>query len=115
MKNILLTSIFTLIALFTFAQNKPQFVIEQSAQGYDVFLVLDNFSNLSNITIEGFLQKDDLREILNLDLSIKDLKSKKPFTSFGNDDIKAGFIVVITDANGTVTRYPSIDLNLSKG
>lgn len=114
MKTILLTSIFALISIFTFAQNKPQFIVEQSAKGYDVILTLQSFSNLSSVKIEGVMQKNNLKEELSLDLNIMDIRYGKPFTSFGNDNVKAMFTVVITDGNGLVTRYPAIDLSLTK-
>ena len=114
MKNLTITLIFAFVSIFTFAQNNPQFVLEQSAQGYDVILTLENYSNLSSVKVEGVLQKNSLKEVLNLDLNVMELRDRKAFASFGNDNIKALFIVIITDANGLETRYPAIDLSLTK-
>lgn len=114
MKNFSITFLFSIITVLSFTQNKPQFIIEQSASGYDIILSLENFSKLSSIKIEGHLKKNNFSEALHIDLNINDVKHKKAFTSFENDAIQAAFIIVITDDNGKETRYPTIDLNILK-
>lgn len=114
MKKLILSLFLVSFSLFSFAQNKPQFIVEQSATGYDVILSLENFSHLSSIKIEGLLKQNNFSEALNIDLDIMDVKYKKAFTSFGNDNIHAEFNIIITDDEGNVTRYPTVDLNILK-
>ena len=114
MKNLIFTLAFTIFTSFTFAQTGPQFIIEQSASGYDISLLMEDVSNLSSVKVQGVLKQNSFTEKINIDLDVNDVKSNWVFQSLENKNIHAEFEVIVTDANGVVKKYPVIDLNIVK-
>lgn len=114
MKTIILFAFIFISSFSVFSQNKPQFIIEESTDGYAIFLKMDHVSEISNVKIEGFLKQNNFTEKLLLDLDVQDIVNQKAFTRFGFEAMQAQFIVSITDSNGFTVKYPMIDFNINK-
>lgn len=114
MRYLFLTSILLLITTFTFAQNKPVFTIEQSNKGYELFLQIDDLSNVESVSIKSSLIQNNKINELFIKLSASDLINHKSFQKLSLENVTAEYIVEITNNSGIKTSYPLVRINVTE-
>jgi len=104
---------------FSFAQEKPFFVIEDNGVQYDVFLKIENIRNISAVDILGNYSNNG--EVTSLAMNI----NKADVSNFKNNVVlvhslnkeinesSASYMVLLTNKKGVVTSYPLVTVNLS--
>ncbi len=112
MRYLFLTCILLLIANLTFAQSKPVFTIEQSNKGYELFLQIDDLSNIESVSIKGSLIKNKHSKDIFIKLSANDIINQKSFQNLGLENATAEYVVEITKNTGSITTYPTVRINV---
>lgn len=112
MKSLYLTFAFSLFIILGFSQNEPYFIIQQSNDGYNLSLKIDNHSNIETVIVNGEIIQDNKSTQVNIALDNTDLLESKTIQNLNFNNAKAEFKIEIIDKNGTKVSYPNIILNI---
>jgi hypothetical protein len=115
---LILASIFTLLTSFSFAQEKAYLVVEESNGQYDVFLKIDNSSNLTSVSVEGYYST--LTKIDDISINITNISDLEKFKdsvaiiqSLDSDAVAATYMVKIVK-NGETITLPAVVVNFNE-
>ena len=114
MKSLIFSTLFSLISFVNFASNKPLFVIEQTNEGYEISLKMEDVSNVSAVRIRGEIIQNNYSNKVLVDLEVSDIVNQKSFQNLSLDNSHSEFVVELTDKNGNITVYPLVSINIDE-
>jgi len=110
-QHIFFTFLFLLIANIIFAQSEPLLVVEESKKGYNVFLEMEDVSNVFQVHLESVSHENNTTVVENID--IEDIVKNKAIKNLGFKNSQTELTVTITDLVGNRIIYPTIEININ--